>query len=104
MGNTQVLNASIETLEFLLEPANNNVLANLCGQFDEHLRQIEQRLGVRISNRGNHFRVVGPRDAAAAGTRVLQQLYALAEEEQLDSSRVHMCVPEAAMNFETVSE
>ena len=104
MGNTQVLNASIETLEFLLEPANNNVLANLCGQFDEHLRQIEQRLGVRISNRGNHFRVVGPRDASAAGTRVLQQLYALAEEEQLDSSRVHMCLQEAAMNDETVSE
>jgi phosphate starvation-inducible PhoH-like protein len=98
------LNASTETLEFLLEPANNSVLANLCGQFDEHLRQIEKRLGVRISNRGNHFRVVGSRQAAAAGTRVLQELYALAGEEQIDSSRVHMCLQEAAMNDETASE
>ena len=102
--NVQVLNASIETQEFLLEPANNSVLANLCGQFDEHLRQIEQRLGVRISNRGNHFRVSGSRGASAAGTKVLHELYALAGQEQLDSSRVHMCLQEAAMNDETVSE
>jgi phosphate starvation-inducible PhoH-like protein len=98
------LNASTETLEFLLEPADNSVLANLCGQFDEHLRQIEKRLGVRISNRGNHFRVVGSQEALAAGTRVLQELYALAGEEQLDSSRVHMCLQEAAMNDAAASE
>jgi phosphate starvation-inducible PhoH-like protein len=98
------LNASIETLEFLLEPASNSSLANLCGQFDEHLRQIEQRLGVRISNRGNHFRVVGPRAASATGSKVLRELYALAGEEELDSSRVHMCLQEAAMNDQTVRE
>jgi phosphate starvation-inducible PhoH-like protein len=98
------LNASIETLEFLLEPANNSVLANLCGQFDEHLRQIEKRLDIRISNRGNHFRVVGLAEASAAGTRVLQELYVLAGEEQIDSSRVHMCLQEAAMNDVTASE
>jgi phosphate starvation-inducible PhoH-like protein len=98
------LNAPIETLEFLLEPANNSVLANLCGQFDEHLRQIEKRLGVRISNRGNHFRVSGLPEASAAGTKVLQELYALASEEQIDSSRVHMYLQEAAMNDETASE
>jgi phosphate starvation-inducible PhoH-like protein len=99
----QVLNASIETLEFLLEPADNSVLANLCGQFDEHLRQIEQRLGIRISNRGNQFRVVGPRGVSAVGKKVLHELFALAGEEQLDSNRVHMCLQEAAMNDETVS-
>ena len=98
------MNASIKTLEFLLEPANNSVLANLCGQFDEHLRQIEKSLGVRISNRGNHFRVVGSQDASAAGSRVLHELYDLAGEEQLDSSRVHMCLQEAVMNDETTSE
>ena len=92
------MNAAIETREFLLEPANNNLLANLCGQFDEHLRQIEERLGVRISNRGNHFRVVGPRGASEKGARVIQELYALAGRENLDSQRVHMCLQESAMN------
>jgi phosphate starvation-inducible PhoH-like protein len=94
------LNAAIETREFLLEPANNNALANLCGQLDEHLRQIEERLGVHISNRGNHFRVVGPRDASVRGAQVIQELYVLAVQEILDSQRVHMCLQETAMNDE----
>ena len=31
-----------------LEPADTERLANLCGQFDEHLKQIESRLQVDI--------------------------------------------------------
>jgi phosphate starvation-inducible PhoH-like protein len=94
------LNAAIKTREFLLEPTNNRVLANLCGQFDEHLRQIEKRLGVRISNRGNHFRVVGTQSASVKGARVLQELYVMAGQENLDSQRVHMCLQETTMNDE----
>ena len=98
------MNAAIETREFLLEPADNKLLANLCGQFDEHLRQIEQRLGVRISNRGNHFRVVGSSNASAAGARVIHELYEPAGSEHLDSRRVHMCLQESAMNDEAATE
>ena len=99
------MNAAIETREFLLEPANNRVLANLCGQFDEHLRQIEKRLGVRISNRGNHFRVVGPGAASEVGARIIQELYELAGRENLDSRRVHICLQETAMtnNIESIT-
>ena len=92
------MNAAIKTCEFLLEPANNQVLANMCGQFDEHLRQIEQRLGVHISNRGNHFRVTGPTDASNRGARVIKDLYELAGRENLDSRRVHICLQESAMD------
>ncbi|MDB4307718.1 PhoH family protein [Gammaproteobacteria bacterium] len=92
------MNAAIETREFLLEPANNNVLANLCGQFDENLRQIETRLDVRISNRGNHFRLVGTGDATSAGARVLHKLYAMASDQMLDAKRIHMCLQENFMN------
>lgn len=98
------MNAVIETREFLLEPADNTVLANLCGQFDEHLRQIEKRLGVHISNRGNQFRVVGPGVASRTCTQVLRDLYLLAGKEQLDSSRVHMCLQENAMADESMGE
>ena len=92
------MNAAIQTQEFLLEPADNKLLANLCGQFDEHLRQIEARLGVRVSNRGNHFRVVGPDPASSIGARVIRELYLLAGTESLDSRRVHMCLQENSMN------
>lgn len=89
-----------ETQEVLLEPVDNRLLANLCGQFDEHLRQIEQRLGVHISNRGNHFRIMGPAGSSRAGARILRELYKLASTERLDPKRVHMCLQESSVTEE----
>lgn len=86
-----------ETQEVLLEPLDNQVLANLCGQFDEHLRQIERRLGVHINNRGNLFQVMGPAGSSQAGAWVLRELYKLAGSESLDPQRVHLCLQESAV-------
>jgi phosphate starvation-inducible PhoH-like protein len=91
------LNAATETLEVRLEPLDNQVLANLCGQFDEHLRQIERRLGVHINNRGNLFRVMGSAESSQAGIRILRELYKMAGSERLDPQRVHMCLQEFAV-------
>lgn len=91
------MNAVTETQELLLEPADNRMLANLCGQFDEHLRQIEQRLGVHISNRGNHFKIIGPQQSSRAGARVLRELYEMAGAEQLDPQQVHVCLQESSV-------
>ena len=90
----------MHTREFLLEPADNRLLANLCGQFDEHLRQIEQRLDVHISSRGNHCRVEGSVPASQAASQVLHDLYALARRESLDARAVHNCLQEAQMKQE----
>ena len=91
------MNDSTESQELVLEPADNARLANLCGQFDEHLRHIEQRLGVEIKNRGNHFRLHGPAEALGSAGRVLAQLYALAESEALTPQRVHLALQESSM-------
>ncbi len=91
------MNAVSETRELVLEPADNTALANLCGQFDEHLRQIEKRLGIRISNRGNRFRLVGPAGKAQAAVRVLEELYALAGRQPINPERVHVCLQESAV-------
>ncbi len=48
----------------------------LCGQLDCHLRQIEQRLGIEISARGNQFLLSGPAVNVAAGKHLLIHLYA----------------------------
>ena len=84
--------------DIVLEPADNNRLANLCGQFDEHLRQIERRLNVDISSRGNRFRVSGNPGAAQIGTDVILSLFKLTSSERLDRERVHMCLQESVMN------
>jgi len=94
------LSAVTETQEVLLEPLDNQVLANLCGQFDEHLRQIERRLGVHINNRGNRFRIMGPAQSSRTGARVLRQLYEMAGTERLDPQRVHLCLLESSESEE----
>jgi len=92
------LSLSKQTHELLLEPANNEMLANLCGQFDEHLRQIEKRLGVRISNRGNHFQVTGQQEPTLVSIKVIKELYSLADKERIDPQRVQLHLQEAGMN------
>ncbi len=79
-----------ETLNLALLPEDNPRLANLCGLLDEHLRQIERRLGIEISNRGSQFQLVGNKQAIAAGGQVLQDLYAASAEETLNPERVHL--------------
>jgi phosphate starvation-inducible PhoH-like protein len=85
------------SLDFLLEPADNARLANLCGQFDEHLRQLEQRLGIEINNRGNQFRVIGPAEPAQAAMRVLKELYAHTAKERISRESVHMSLSQSAI-------
>jgi len=92
------LNAVQISRDIVLEPADNSRLANLCGQFDEHLRQIETRLNVDIASRGNRFRVTGAPGAAEAGGNVLLSLFELTSNERLDPERVHMMLQESQMN------
>jgi phosphate starvation-inducible PhoH-like protein len=92
------LNATQISRDVVLEPADNRRLANLCGQFDEHIRQIERRLNVEIASRGNRFRVTGHPGAARIGSDVLQSLFVLTDRERLDPERVHVCLQESVMN------
>lgn len=92
------MNANESAQDIVLEPADNNRLANLCGQFDEHLRQIERRLGIDIANRGNRFRITGQPEATARGADVIKALFDLSGREHLDPERVHICLQESAMN------
>jgi phosphate starvation-inducible PhoH-like protein len=82
------------SLTVVLTPDDPRRLARVGGQFDEHLRQIERQLGIRINNRGNRFELAGPDLAAERGRRVLEDLFDLAENEELDAERVHMSLAE----------
>jgi phosphate starvation-inducible PhoH-like protein len=82
------------SLTVVLTPDDPRRLARVGGQFDEHLRQIERQLGIRINNRGNRFELMGADSAAERGRRVLEDLFDLAETEELDRERVHMALAE----------
>lgn len=89
---------SRETLEFVLEPADNQRLANVCGQFNRHLHQIEQRLNVEIANRGNQFTITGLADATRATEAVLQKIFSDAANEEITPEQIHLSMQEASID------
>lgn len=84
-------------LSLELEPADTERLANLCGQFDQHLKQIESRLHVDIFCRGNLFTVQGETRQARAASRLLKQLYTLSETELLTPELINLHLQESGI-------
>jgi len=86
------------TRDVLLTPADNMRLVELCGPLDEHLHQIEARLGVEVRRRGNRFQIIGLASAIKRAEAVLLGLYARAQREPVDSERVHIALQELDMD------
>ena len=89
------LNSQTTTSDFILQPADNNRLANLCGQFDEHLHQIEKHLNVKINIRGNALRIIGDYKAVETARSILNKLYSETSNEPLTPDVVHLQILEA---------
>lgn len=87
----------LETVDFEL-PEDNQRLRNLSGQLDQHLRQIERRLGIEINNRGSVFRLIGERQSVAAGVQVLKDLHRASADETLTPERVHLHLQESGVD------
>lgn len=91
--------------DLVLEPADNERLANLCGPLDEHLRQVERRLGVEINNRGNAFQVIGTPESVELTERIIKELYDTTRNEVLSPERVHLFLQETGLeNVEPVRD
>ncbi len=86
-----------ERITLELEPADTLRLANLCGQFDAHLKQIEARLNVVIFCRGNLFTIEGGQTETRAARRLLRNLYKLSESEVLTPELVNLHLQESGM-------
>lgn len=84
-----------DTIDVVFETEDHARIANLSGPFDEHLRQIELRLGIEVRNRGNRYRLVGDRGDAMRGEAVLRALFAQTEEHVLTPEDVHLALLEA---------
>jgi phosphate starvation-inducible PhoH-like protein len=79
----------------VLEPADTERLANLCGQFDQHLKQIEDRLGVEIFCRGNVCTLRGEERITRAAGRLLEDLYRLSASELLTPEVINLNLQES---------
>ncbi|WP_409525001.1 PhoH family protein [Nitrincola sp. MINF-07-Sa-05] len=80
-----------ESTNLILEPDHPASLANLCGQLDEHLRLIEQRLDIEIRNRGNQFQLLGEHTALIVAQGIIERLYTEAcNGKQLTPDDIHL--------------
>jgi phosphate starvation-inducible protein PhoH and related proteins len=91
------LSIQSQSIDLELRPEDNARLANLCGQFDQHLRQLERRLGIEISNRGSSFRLIGEGDSVRLGEQVLRALYAETAESVLTPEALHLALQESGV-------
>ena len=98
------MNTLRSSQNLILKPSDNKRLANLCGKFDEHLKEIEYRLNITISNRSNHFRITGEPSSISIGSSVLHSLFKLTETERVDLENVHVCLQEFSMKENLISE
>lgn len=94
------LNTSVDALTITLEPNDARRLARLCGQFDQHLRQIEQRLNIEIRNRGNIFAIDGDAARAQAAGNLLRALYNETDNEgDLTPDTVHLFLQQSDLEL-----
>jgi phosphate starvation-inducible PhoH-like protein len=89
------MNSVLEYRDFALDPEDNERLANLAGPLDQHLRQIELRLGVEIAHRGQVFRVSGDEQAITAAEKILRSLWADTAHATLDPQDIHVRLGQA---------
>lgn len=85
-------------ITIVLEPSDNERLANLCGQCDSHLRQIELRLGVEINSRGNVFNIIGDSEVVYVAGQLLKELYQEAASAPLTAGRIHLFLQTSAVD------
>ncbi|WNW13307.1 PhoH family protein [Pseudomonas sp. DTU_2021_1001937_2_SI_NGA_ILE_001] len=101
------MNAPIEPHRFILEPFEAHRFANLCGQLDEHLRLIEQRLDIEIRNRGNQFELIGDPKQTSSAENLLRLLYRETKGSELTPDMVHLFLQESgieALNQNSASD
>jgi len=93
-----------ESLSFTLSHSDTAALASLCGQYNEHLKLIEKRLNVVISNRATDFQVTGAPRLTEKVVQLLKQMYQDAcEGKTIDLEQVHLSLQQSGIEQENTS-
>jgi len=82
---------STTTEQFSFDPVNNRRLAELCGECNKHLRQIENYFKVKILQRSNAFEITGAKPDVKKAQESLTKLYEKTEQTAgLTQEDVHL--------------
>ena len=70
-----------KSLRFNLDPDDQDRINRLCGPTNSTLKQIEEALEIKISNRGSKFKVRGDSENTLAAETVIKGLYKKLEKK-----------------------
>lgn len=95
MNNTTAGDTPV-SVKFSLSPDDTQLLAQLCGHYDSNIKQIEERLDIRVHNRGAAFKVEGSQPAVVAAQHLIEHLYEFAAAgNKITQELVHLSLQEA---------
>lgn len=82
-----------------LQPEDGAALAALSGQFDEHFKLIEERTGIKVSNRGFVVQLEGELKLLRSVSAIIEGLYADAlSGHPLSLDKVHLFIQQAGIS------
>src|SRR5574344_1874433 len=91
------------TQDFILEPDDKDRIAYLVGPEDENLKQLDKRLGVKISYSAAHFHVEGTTSAVKKAVKLIKSLYidttplkGSKKPSEVTPDMVHLAITEVA--------
>ncbi len=90
--------------EVIFDSFDNKRFANLCGQFDENIKQIENRLRINVFSDGGTLKLSGVDKQIKIAKDVIYSLYDMALNEHIDRENVHIVLKEHCMNEKNVKK
>lgn len=88
------------TLTVSLSPSEQK---HLLGEYNSHLKYLQDRLNINILQRGEQFTLTGELTAVTRGEYVLTHLAELAKEEAVSGEQLHLLIQASATNNETAN-
>ena len=95
-----------KSLKFQLVPDDQERINRLCGPTNSTLRQIEESLKIKISNRGSQFKVKGDNQGTIAAEIVLKGIYKRLEKKNIDipPEEIHLYLREVMNNNSSIKD
>ena len=104
---TQQYEKAAPVCRFNLEPDDPMRIAELCGEFNQHLKQIEERLSVTIRTRGDVFAITSnatiegeKQSRAEVAAEIIKRLFReTGTKDPLSPNTVHLYLQESAVEW-----
>ncbi len=90
---------------FALTPADSKRLVSLCGECNTNIKSIESHFDVKISHRGNLFRIDGDQSNAQVAEQLLRDLYEITNyTSNLKSESIHDAIAAIQSKAQRISD